>query len=195
MKRKLVAIALAGVVGLSACVPVVFVAGAAVGALVGSDPRNAQTMKGDVDIGANISARVIDTYKERAHVNVNVFNAHVLLTGELPDDAARQNVAQVAATWPGVRAVYNETVVAPPSSNTDRLNDTQLTARAKTAILSEAGDVTSVHFLVTTERKVVYLMGLASASLTERAARAVSFVGGVERVVKYVEVLPDAKNK
>ncbi|UXY16746.1 BON domain-containing protein [Chitiniphilus purpureus] len=195
MKQRLVALAAVAVLGLSACVPAVFVAGAAVGALVGSDPRNAQTIKSDIDIGAGISARVIDTYRERAHVNVNVFNGRVLLTGELPDEAARQNVAQVASTWPGARVVYNETVAAPPSTPTERLNDTQLTARVKATILSDAGNASALHFLVTTERGTVYLMGLASAELTERAARSASYVQGVNRVVKYVEVMPEQQNK
>ncbi|WP_255987820.1 BON domain-containing protein [Chitinolyticbacter albus] len=187
-KKPLIITLIVAALGLTACVPAVFVAGAAVGALVGSDPRSPQTQTSDLKIGAEISARIIDAYKERAHVNVNVFGARVLLTGEVPDDAARQNIAQLASTYPGVRFAHNETVVAPPSSTTDRLNDTQLTARVRTAILTDAGDAHAIHFLVTTERKAVYLMGQASPALTDIAARAASYISGVERVVKYVDV-------
>ncbi|XZG69687.1 BON domain-containing protein [Chitinibacteraceae bacterium HSL-7] len=188
MKRTLLALSLAG--ALSACVPAVFVAGAAIGAWIGTDPRSAGTQKTDLDAGANVSADIIDTFKERAHVNVSAYNGRIVLTGEVPDDAARQTIAQLAAKRPGVKIVHNETVVAPPSSATDRLNDSQITARVKTAILAETGDSNAVHIRVTTERAVVYLMGAAQPALIDRAATAASKVGGVVRVVKYVEVIP-----
>ncbi|WP_187359959.1 BON domain-containing protein [Chitinolyticbacter meiyuanensis] len=190
MKKPLLITTLVTALGLTACVPAVFVAGAAVGALVGSDPRPTQTQTSDMKIAAEISARIIDAYKERAHVNVNVFNGRVLLTGEVPDDAARQNAAQLASSYPGAKVVHNETVVAPPSPATDRLNDTQITARVKTAILTDAGDAQAIHFVVTTERKVVYLMGQSSSSLADVAARAASYISGVERVVKYIDIKP-----
>lgn len=188
--KKLIA-ALVALATLTACVPLVFVGGAAVGMWIGSDPRRPETIKTDFDMDAQLEARISETYKERAHVNVNVFNDLVLLTGEVPDAKARQQIEQFAwelARKP--RKVYNETVVAAPSASMDRLNDSQISARVKTAVLAEAGDATAVHILVTTERQVVYLMGIAKVDLIERAAVAASKVNGVRQVVKLVEVGP-----
>lgn len=188
--KKLIA-ALVALATLTACVPLVFVGGAAVGMWIGSDPRRPETIKTDFDMDAQLEARISETYKERAHVNVNVFNDLVLLTGEVPYAKARQQIEQFAwelARKP--RKVYNETVVAAPSTSMDRLNDSQISARVKTAVLAEAGDATAVHILVTTERQVVYLMGIAKADLIERAAVAASKVNGVRQVVKLVEVGP-----
>ena len=188
--KKLIA-ALVAISCLSACVPLVFVGGAALGLWIGSDPRKPEMIKQDFDLGAQLSERIVDTYKERAHVNVNVFNDLVLLTGEVPDEAARQQVEQFAQQMrQRPRNVYNELVVALPSSTSARLNDSQISARVKTAVLAEAGDASAVHLMIVTERQVVYLMGIAKPSVTERAAKAASRVSGVKQVVKLVEVEP-----
>ncbi len=177
---------------LTACVPLVFVGGTAIGLWVGSDPRKPEIIKTDFDLGAQIDQKISETFKERAHVNVNVFNDLVLLTGEVPDAAARQQVEQFAWQMPRKpRKVYNETVIALPSSTTDRLNDSQLSARVKAAVLAQAEDATAVHVMVVTERQVVYLMGISKPAIVERAALAASKVSGVKQVVKLVEIEPD----
>ncbi len=188
--KKLI-VALVAISCLSACVPLVFVGGAALGLWIGSDPRKPEMIKQDFDLGAQLSERIVDTYKERAHVNVNVFNDLVLLTGEVPDEAARQQVEQFAQQMKQrPRNVYNELVVALPSSTSARLNDSQISARVKTAVLAEAGDASAVHLMIVTERQVVYLMGIAKPSVIERAAKAASRVSGVKQVVKLVELEP-----
>lgn len=189
--KKLIA-ALVAASCLSACVPLVFVGGAAVGLWVGSDPRRPEVIKADFDLDAQLEAKISDTYKERAHVNVSVFNDVVLLAGEVPDEAAKQQVEQFAGQMKHKpRKIYNEVVVALPSSGMNRLNDSQIGARVKTAVLAEAGDTSAVHILVVTERQVVYLMGVSKPDIIERAARAASRVSGVKQVVKLVEIEPD----
>ena len=88
-RTVLCAAALALGLGLQGCIPLVFVAGAGLGVLVGTDPRPAETMKTDIDAGGSISANVTDEFKDRAHVNVSVFNGNALITGEAPDAAAK----------------------------------------------------------------------------------------------------------
>lgn len=189
--KKLIA-ALVAASCLSACVPLVFVGGAAMGLWVGSDPRRPEVIKADFDLDAQLEAKIIDTYKERAHVNVSVYNDLVLLTGEVPDEAAKEQVGLFAGQMKQKpRKVYNEVVVALPSSGMNRLNDSQISARVKTAVLAEAGDSSAVHILVVTERQVVYLMGVSKPEIIERAARAASRVNGVKQVVKLVEIEPD----
>jgi len=177
---------------LSACVPIIFVGGAAMGMWVGSDPRRPDVIKSDFDLDAQLEAKIIDTYKERAHVNVHVFNDVVLLTGEVPDQAAKQQIEQFAGQMnKKPRMVYNEVVIALPSSTSNKFNDSQITTRVKTAVLAEAGDSSAVHIMVTTERQVVYLMGVSKPGIIDRAAAAASKVGGVKQVVKLVEIEPD----
>ncbi|MGL6041432.1 MAG: hypothetical protein ACRC01_09565, partial [Deefgea sp.] len=64
MKRAVVLSALMLSLGLSACVPLVVVGGVALGAWIGSDPRQSSMIKEDTSLGANISAKIIDQWKE-----------------------------------------------------------------------------------------------------------------------------------
>ena len=187
MKRALLISALLLSMGLSACVPLVVVGGVAVGAWIGSDPRKTMLIKADTDLAANISAKIIDQWKELAHVNVDTFNGAVLLTGELPSVEAQQQATQIAKSFAHTRKVHNETVVAPRSSAVDRMNDSQLTTRVKSAVLLEVKDGASVHVQVVTERGVVYLLGLATPEIGNQIANIAASVSGVKQVVKLME--------
>ena len=187
MKRTLVVSALLLSLGLTACVPLVVVGGVAVGAWIGSDPRKTAMMQEDTTLGAKISAKIIDEWKELAHVNVNTFNRVVLLTGELPSVEAQQKAVAMAKSFPLTRTVYNETVVAPPSSAIDRMNDTQLTTRVKSAVMLQVKDGASVHVQVITERGVVYLLGVAAPEIANQIANVAASISGVKQVVKLVE--------
>ncbi|KAF0812892.1 hypothetical protein IGB42_02737 [Andreprevotia sp. IGB-42] len=188
MKKLLLAAMLAA--GLSACVPVLVAGGVAVGAWIGSDPRKSDTQAEDFQMAARVANKVFDTYKEKAHVNVNVFAGHMLLTGEVPDEAARALVLQAARNEAGLKKLYDELVIASPSGVTDRANDTQLTTRVKAAVLNQAGDANAIHILVTTERKTVYLMGITTPDLANRAATAAAGISGVTQVVKLIQYTP-----
>ncbi|WP_051279034.1 BON domain-containing protein [Chitinilyticum aquatile] len=195
LRRSLLTAAAVCSIGLTGCVPLLVAGGVAVGAWIGSDPRKTTLIESDTNSAATISASIIDTFKEKVHVNVTVYNGVALLTGEVPDAAAQARVAELARADRRIRQVFNETVIAPNSSAADRLNDSQLTTRVKTAILTGGNDMASVHILVVTERKVVYLMGLSSPAMASKAADLASRVSGVQQVVKLVEHLPPASGK
>ncbi len=187
MKRSVVLSALMLSLGLSACVPLVVVGGVAIGAWIGSDPRKTAMIKEDTSLGANISAKVVDQWKELAHVNVNTFNGVVLLTGELPSVEAQQKAASIAKSFAQTRKLHDETVLAPPSSAVDRMNDTQLTTRVKSAVMLQVPDGASVHVQVITERGVVYLLGVATPEVANQIANVAASTSGVRQVVKLVE--------
>ena len=116
---------------LHGCVPLI--AGGAAGSalLVGSDRRSSGAYVDDqtleVKIGQQVGAEQPD-----AHVNVTSFNRAVLLTGEAPDAASKARIELIARGMPNVRRVFNELVIAPPSTLGNRLNDTSLTTKVKT---------------------------------------------------------------
>lgn len=193
MKKHILVLILLSVTVLSGCIPFMVAGGTAIGAWIGSDPRKSETIKMDFDLGAEISGKIIDAYKGAAHVNVNVFNGLVLLTGEVSTEAALRHISQIASgKYKGYKArkVLNECIVAPTSSLLERANDSQITARVKTSILAQADDASSIHIMVTTEHKVVYLMGIAKPEVADQAAISASKVGGVLKVVKLFEYNP-----
>ncbi|BCL74356.1 hypothetical protein JHS3_00920 [Jeongeupia sp. HS-3] len=188
MKRSVLVLPLL-IATLTACVPLMLALNLVeIGVLVGTDPRPLVVIKRDFDIAARLEALIDASYGDRAHVDVNAFNGVVLLSGEVPDAAAQQRLTAFASAEPGLRKLYNETVIGPPSASDQRANDAQLTARVKTAIVAYASDsLESLHLMVVTERRIVYLLGLTRPAYAEHAAIAASQVRGVAGVVVLIE--------
>lgn len=183
----LAAAALAG--GLSACVPLVM-GGAAVGTLVAVDRRTSGTQLEDEGIEFRATNRLHGLYGDRAHVNVTSWNRQVLLTGEVPTQEDRQKAEQTLREVENVRSVVNDLVVAPPSSLSQRSNDTLITGKVKASFV-DAKDLVSAAFKVVTERGVVYLMGRVTQREATRATEIARGVSGVTKVVRVFEIISE----
>ena len=183
----LAAAALAG--GLSACVPLVM-GGAAVGTLVAVDRRTSGTQLEDEGIEFRAANRLHGLYGDRAHVNVTSWNRQVLLTGEVPTQEDRQKAEQTLREVENVRSVVNDLVVAPPSSLSQRSNDTLITGTVKASVV-DATDLVRAAFKVVTERGVVYLMGRVTQREATRATEIARGVSGVTKVVRVFEIISE----
>jgi osmotically-inducible protein OsmY len=185
-------LALAAASVLPACAPVL-VGGAMVGgALASVDRRTAGTQVEDQAIELKGAARVRELAGEQAHVNVTSYNRIVLLTGEVPDAAARGAVEQAIGRIEGVRSVVNELAVMGKTTLTARSNDAVLSARVKAGFI-DAKDLQVNTIKVTTERGVVHLMGRVTEREATRAVAVARSVPGVQKVVRVFEILTDAQ--
>ncbi|MFT3813348.1 MAG: BON domain-containing protein [Acidovorax sp.] len=178
---------------LTACVPLV-VGGAVGTAMVSVDRRTSGTQLEDERIELRASNNISAQLGDSAHVNVTSWNRQVLLTGEVATATDRGKLDQIAQGVENVRGVVNETVVAPPSSFTQRSNDTYITSKVKASIV-DAKDLTSSAFKVVTERGVVYLMGRVTQREATRATEIARGVGGVTKVVRVFEVISEDELK
>lgn len=190
MKRSLTigAAVLALATQLSGCLPLV-AAGAASVALVATDRRSAGAQLDDAAIESRISGEAGNRFGDKAHVSVTSYNGIVLLTGEVPDESAREAMATLARSTDRVRGVQNELQVAPPAGLTERTNDTYLTSVVKTRFLEANDKFSATHVKVVTDRKVVYLMGIVKRAEADAAAAIAASTKGVARVVKVFEYL------
>ena len=182
----LAAALLAAALLLSGCAGLI-VAGAAGTALVATDRRSVGAQADDTAIELKISNEVSSRFGAKAHASVTSFNGIVLLTGEVPDAAARDALVAFVKSTERVRAVQDELVVAPPSELGSRSNDTYLTSLVKTRFLEGSKTFSPTHVKVVTDRRVVYLMGIVKRSEADAAARIAASTKGVERVVKVFE--------
>ncbi|MFO1306697.1 MAG: BON domain-containing protein [Burkholderiales bacterium] len=189
MTRGALAAALAALLAaaaLSGCIPVM-VAGAAGGAaMVATDRRTAGTQVDDEGIEIKVTSEVERLYGDRAHVNATSYNGIVLLTGEVPDQGVWASVGAFAKAQAKVRDVRNELVVAPPSSISQRSNDSYITSKVKARFV-EANKFPPNAVKVVTERSVVYLMGIVSRQEGEAAGDVAATTEGVAKVVKVFE--------
>jgi len=174
---------------LSGCVPVVATS-MAVGSFAAIDRRTLGTQTDDVEIELRAAGRLPDAIRGARGVSVTSFNRSVLLTGQVPDPAAKAEAERAVRQVNGVKNVFNELEVGPRVSFTTIANDTQLTARVKGAFLEQKVlDSTAVK--VVTENGVAYLMGLVTQREGPAYATAASRVSGVRRVVTLFDYISD----
>lgn len=172
---------------LQGCIPLV-VGGVAAGAIAATDRRSVGTQADDKAIGFKVDRAIDEVYRDRAHVNVNPYNRRVLLTGEVPDEKARADVARLAAGVENVREVINEVQIGINSSIANRSNDAVITSIVKGNMVDDAS-VPAAAIKVTTEANVVYLQGLVTREEGEAAAGAAARSRGVSQVVKVFEYI------
>jgi len=191
--RALLGAVLAAVVattGLSACAPLIVGGAMAGGALMYADRRSTGAQVDDEAIELKAGARVRDAAGSSAHINVTSFNRIVLLTGEVASEERKAAAQEAAAKVDNVRSVVNELAILGSSSMTSRSNDTLITSKVKTALI-DSQDIQANAIKVVTERSTVYLMGIVSEREATRAAEVARGIGGVQRVVRVFEVVPE----
>ena len=176
---------------LSSCAPIVQGAAAVTTvATMSNDRRTMGEILDDktlfIDLG-NIVAK--DPMLEDAHINFNVFNQAVLMTGEAPDDNAKDYLESIVKSKSAkISQLMNEVEVMPKSSYIDRAKDGVITVQIETLFLNQEVFHPS-HVSVRTERKVVYLMGSVTKREAEHATNIASKAKNVKKVVKLFNYL------
>ena len=142
-----------------------------------------QDNKAEMDIRFSIyrNKTISDT-----NVSVTIWNAVVLLTGEVPDQQAIDRILDIAKSHHYTRQVVNRIELAGRTNRASRINDSWLTGRVKTELVV-SGTVDPTRFKVVTERANVYLMGLVTSAEATEAVMIVRSVPGVVRVIKVFE--------
>lgn len=173
---------------LSGCMPVV-AGGFGVGVLMAEDRRTSGTYLLDEEIELKAASRIHEQHGKNTHVSVTSHNRRVLLTGQAPDAATREKVAEIAKGVPNVREeVQNEVIIGGPTTFATRANDSYLTAKVKVRFLDNK-QFNAHHVKVVTEAGTVFLMGLVKHAEGDAAAEIAARTGGVMKVVKVFEYM------
>lgn len=168
------------------CVPVLIGAGGAAAVTSLEDRRSTGTQLDDESIEVRASNRLSDRFGDRAHINVTSYNRNALVTGEVPNERARDEAEKIVLAVPGVRGITNDLQIAGISSLASRANDSYLTSKVR-GRLFDTKRVSPVHVKVVTEAGVVYLMGLVTEPEADEAVEIARTTGGVRKVVKAFE--------
>ena len=173
---------------LAGCAPLV-IGGAAVGsALMVTDRRTTGAQIDDEAIELRSGTRLREAFGDRAHISVNSYNRQVLLTGEVPTEAMRQQAEQIVGRVDNVRAVVNELGVMTPTTLPQRSGDVLISGKIRASFI-DASDLPSNAVKVVTERGNVYLMGRVTPREADRATSIARQISGVQRVVRVFEVV------
>ena len=173
---------------LTGCIGAIAV-GAGAGALMIADRRPAETILTDEGIELRTETRINEKYAFKVHINATSFNRMLLLTGEVPTEAAKLEAEQLARGVPNVRSISNELAVAGSSGLGGRSNDSYITSKVKARFVDANKFVTS-HVKVVTEAGIVFLLGIVHQAEADAAVEIARTTAGVQKVVRVFEVVP-----
>lgn len=122
------------------------------------------------------------------HLVVVSYNSYVLLAGQVTDAALKSGATDVVRKTKGVRRIYNELEIGPPTSALSRTSDAWITTKIKSVLLSR-DKIPGSRVKIVTENGVVYLMGLVTKDQAELISEEAATVSGVKRVVRLFELL------
>ena len=137
---------------------------------------------------ARSNIRSVNEQLRKAHIEVNSFNGIVLLTGQVPSEDAKKEAALAIDGMRNIRSIHNELEVAGPTSMPSRMNDSYLSTKVKTALLTD-NDTEGGRTKVITEDGVVYLMGLLTRDEADAAVEKARGIYGVQKIVKVFEYI------
>ena len=183
---RLVALLVIIIPALYGCFAAV-VGGAGTAALVGEDRRTVGTVTEDQGIEFKASNRIGERFKD-PHINVTSYNRVVLLTGEAPDAATKNEIEKLVRAVENVRSIYNEIAISGNSALSARANDSYLTGKIKARFV-DAQKFNPVHVKVVTESSVAYLIGMVKHQEADDAVEITRTTSGVQKVVKLFEYL------
>ena len=173
------ALLLQGCVGMA-------VVGAGSAAVSAMDRRTTGVQIEDERIELVSSNRSGEKFGDKAHINITSYNRNVLLTGEVADAAARNEVEKIVRGVPNVRGITNDLQVGPLATLSSRASDAGTTGKVKARFV-DAGKFNAVHVKVVTEASVVYLLGIVTEAEANDAVEVARTTGGVRKVVKVFE--------
>ena len=176
---------------LSSCSPIVQGAAAVTTvATMSNDRRTVGEILDDkslyMDLG-NIVRK--DAALDDAHINFNVFNMSVLMTGEVSTDDLKSYLEEtVLNNALKIEQLINEVEVMPNSSYLSRAKDSVISIQIEALFLDQEV-FHPAHVSVLTERKTVYLMGSVTKREAEHATNVASKAKNVKKVVKLFNYL------
>lgn len=188
-RLAVVATLIGSTLAASGCFPLA-ATGMAVSAMAALDRRTVGAQTEDTEIELRGAGRMSDAIKGSRGVAITSYNRRVLLTGQVPDEAAKADAERTIRQIPGVREVHNELEMANRVAFSTTANDTAITARVKAGFLEQKALNTNAVKVVT-ENGVVYLMGLLTEREGPAYASVASRVPGVRRVVTLFEYISD----
>lgn len=194
MKKSLIATLLIGAIALPSlqgCFPVV-AAGVTTGVMASVDRRSLGAQTDDETIEWKANAQVSEKLGDKAHLNFTSFNRKVLMSGEVPSEGARSDAERIVSGLPNVQGVYNELVVGPASSYSNRSNDAFITSKIKSRSV-DSGKFNPLHVKVVTEAGTAFLLGLVTQAEADAAINVARTTSGVKKVVNLMEIITPAK--
>ena len=142
-----------------------------------------------IETVASVNIQKADPAFKDSRIKTISFNGTLLLIGQVPNAHLKTQASNTAKKINQVKQVYNELTVGPIADLLIQSNDSWLTTKVKTGLIS-SDDVIADRIKVNTEKGTVYLMGIVTPKEAQAAVNVVRNTHGVQKVVKVFEYIP-----
>ncbi|MGZ8226980.1 MAG: BON domain-containing protein [Methylococcaceae bacterium] len=157
------------------------------------DRRTRDDIINDINIETDINEDLKDEQElfSQSHININVFNGRVLVTGETPDQETREQIITILRVVKYVKQVHDNLAIGYPSDNATRSNDAALREQLTAALgqIRTIPDFDSSMVKVIVEHASVYLMGLVHRTEGEVVINVIRHQPGVNQITTIFEYL------
>ncbi|MEF1200363.1 BON domain-containing protein [Vibrio owensii] len=161
-----------------------FIAGAATTANLVTDTRTTKEIWQDNNIEFEVAAIGNKApFKGKARVVASSYNGTVVLMGQAPTQELINEFESKAREVNGVRNIHNQIKQKEPLSVTQISNDSWITTKVKSALLTDS-ELNGVKVKVITEDSDVFLFGYVTPEQSERATEIARNISGVKQVIK-----------
>ncbi|WP_050921945.1 BON domain-containing protein [Vibrio harveyi] len=161
-----------------------FIAGAATTANIVTDTRTTKEIWQDNNIEFEVAAIGNKApFKGKARVIASSYNGTVVLMGQAPTRELINEFERRARAVSGVKNIHNQIKQKEPLSVTQISNDSWITTKVKSALLTDS-ELNGIKVKVITEDSDVFLFGYVTPQQSDRATEIARNISGVKQVIK-----------
>ena len=108
---------------------------------------------------ASVNIKALDpALANDSRISIDSFYSEVLLSGEVPTEALKTQIAAIVRSMPDVRQVYDEMTVGPNRGYSSTVQDGYITSKVMAKVLANK-EVKTSQVKVVTNNGVVFIMG------------------------------------
>lgn len=135
----------------------------------------------------NVS-RISPTFSERSRVSINSFYSTVLVTGEVADEASKQQVEAVLSSMPDIKQLYNKLTVGNIKGTSYTVHDAYISSKVNAKILANNA-IKNSQVKVVTDDGIVYVMGKLTPAQREHLITIINSTVGIKELVLLTELI------
>lgn len=129
--------------------------------------------------------------QQSSRMSIDSFNSEVLLSGEVPTEALKDQIGKVVASMPDVRRVYNELKVGVARGASATVHDGYISSKIM-AKVAAGNTLKSSQIKVVTNDGIVYIMGRLTPTQQSQLIDLANKTAGVIELVLMTTLVDDS---
>ncbi|MEN6671331.1 BON domain-containing protein [Psychrobacter sp. B38] len=128
--------------------------------------------------------------QQTSRMSIDSFNSEVLLTGEVPTQAIKEEAEKVVSSMPDVRLVYNELQVSASKGYSSTVQDGYITSKLLAKVAANSG-VKASQIRAVANTGVMYIMGRMTPTQQSHLIDIANNTVGITELVLLTTVVDD----